>query len=168
MRDASINVADLKSHGCKITIITLPEPIRSNYLVAGRISYDGMVHQSNEKQWSPEYDVRRCYDQEHFHSLHAFPLHPSQIISHFSMLLDGTRPLKYRLGFRDLVERILFVQLQHFYGVSRPFPFLSFPSTLSRPHECVCIRKRARKQIRSERERFFTTARIKLRGWQRG
>lgn len=72
------------------------ESIHSNYLVAGRIAYDRVVHQGNEKQWSPEYDVCRRYDQEHFHSLHALALHPPQIIPHLPVLLDRAAPLEYR------------------------------------------------------------------------
>jgi len=63
-----------------------------------------MVYQGNEKQWSPEYDVCRRYDQEHFHPLHALALHPSQIIPHLPVLLDGAGPLKQRgVSWDDLI-----------------------------------------------------------------
>lgn len=53
-----------------------------------------MVHQGNEKQWSPEQDIRRCYDQEHFHPLHTLAFHSPEVVPHFPVFLDGTRPLK--------------------------------------------------------------------------
>lgn len=52
------------------------------------------MYQSHEEQGSPEYYIGCRYYQKHLDSLYALAFHSSQIISHFTMFLQGTRSLK--------------------------------------------------------------------------